>query len=310
MQLLKPSELAKDYTAWWDRFCSMYENQRLPHALLLIGHQSAHIVDFTYKMAAAILCTHEKKPCGECKSCRLLTLKEHPDFYYVQPEKTGGMIKIDQIRDLQTIAFTSPQLGRQRLIVIGPAEKMNPAAANALLKLLEEPPSTIMFVLIAEQISTILPTILSRCQQWRFSFAEILEADYLTIGESYTETSVRGEIFKQHPIIIQDLLDVMNGHTSVCALATKWTKHEFGDLIWLLYLLNSQMLYYQLVGFNSEKNGSSSLYDLSKYFKPPALFSQLDELNAIMRKLNQNISVNQTLILENFLFNFVLNLQV
>ncbi|KTC78218.1 DNA polymerase III subunit delta' C-terminal domain-containing protein [Legionella brunensis] len=306
MQSLKSFDESKSaHAVWWEQFRTISDKQRLPQALLLIGPEHADILDFTYEMAATLLCSHEIKPCGECKSCRLLNSKEHPDLYLLQPEKSGSTIKIDQIRELQTVAFTSPQLGDLRLIIIRPAEKMNVAAANALLKLLEEPPACINFILIAEQISTMLPTILSRCQQWRLANADIVNVDYLTIGEGYAAESERGKIFAQHNTILQELLDLRNQKISICELAAKWNTYELSNLIWLIYLINSQMLHYQLISCsNDKKNWTQQLHQLSQCFQPPQLFHQLDELNNIMRKLNQNSNVNSLLILENLLLGY------
>ncbi|ASQ45823.1 DNA polymerase III subunit delta' [Legionella clemsonensis] len=304
MQVFNSSEVDSPLAFWWEQFRTIYERQYLPHALLLIGPQHAGLIAFSYKMASVVLCSQDNKPCGKCKSCRLLQAKEHPDVTQLQPEKVGGVIKIDQIRDLQTVAFTSPQLGGKRIIIIHPAEKMNVAAANALLKLLEEPPSCLLFILIAEQVSTVLPTILSRCQQWRFSNNESTSIDDLTIGEHYHSESERGKIFSYLTTILQDLLDLKNRTTSVCKIATKWLTYEFNELIWLLYLLNSQLIQTRLAGSLPEKSWSSQVYQLSQCFHPVCLFHQLDELNHITKKLNQNISINQTLVLEHLLLGY------
>lgn len=304
MQTPKLLELLPEHASLWNHFQTINAKQRLPHAILLIGPQHADMTNFSSRMSAAILCSHEKKPCGECKSCRLVISKEHPDWYCLQPDSPSGIIKIDQIRDLQAIIFTSPQLNGMRVVTINPAEKMNVAAANALLKLLEEPPSCVIFILIAEQISTLPPTILSRCQQWRVAFTDILEADYLTIGEEYANQSERGKLFEQLMVILQDLSELISNKMSVCALAAKWSVFEFHHLLWIIYLVNAQMINYQLTGSHFEKKWTKQLYELSSHFQPTALFRQLDEINAIIRKLNQNINMNQTLVLENLLLGY------
>ncbi|WP_019216955.1 DNA polymerase III subunit [Legionella tunisiensis] len=242
--------------------------QCLPHALLLVAPQHGAVADFANKMAAAILCSQEKKPCGQCKSCHLVTLNEHPDLSCLQPDKIGGAIKIEQIRDMQALLYTSPQLGNNRVVLIHPAERVNVAAANALLKFLEEPPDGVVFILLAEQISTILPTILSRCQLWRFPATEILHSDYLSLGEGYTADSERGKLFSQLPVILQDLLALMSNKISVCNLATKWLSYEINDLLWLIYLINAQMINYRLGNYQYEKSWTQSLQQLANYFHP------------------------------------------
>lgn len=304
MQPSNLTEVQEVHALLWSRFQLINTKQRLPHALLLIGPQPLGIIDFSYKMSAAILCSQEQRPCGECKSCRLILSKEHPDICCLEPDKSGGIIKIDQIRDLHSLVFRSPQLGGKRIIIINPAEKMNVSAANALLKLLEEPPSCVIFLLIAEQISTLPATIVSRCQQWRFPSADILNADYLTMAEGYSSDSDKGIFFEKLSSVIQDLTELMNNKLSVCALAEKWSPYDLNHLIWLIYLINSQMIEYKINGRHYEKSWTEQLYLLSRHFQPIYLFSQLDKINDLSRKLQQNISVNQTLALESLLLGY------
>ena len=105
-------------------------------------------------------------PCGNCKSCRKIEAGSHPDIIRVTP--SGPFIKISQIRSLcQTLAM-KPYEARRRVVIITAAQGMNPAAGNAFLKMLEEPPLRTILILLATHTSDLLPTIVSRCQQIRF----------------------------------------------------------------------------------------------------------------------------------------------
>jgi DNA polymerase-3 subunit delta' len=105
-------------------------------------------------------------PCGACKPCRKIESDSHPDVIRIQP--AGPFIKIDQIRSLcQTLAMR-PYEAKVRVVIISNAQTMNPAAGNALLKMLEEPPAGTVLILVAPHTSDLLPTIVSRCQQIRF----------------------------------------------------------------------------------------------------------------------------------------------
>jgi DNA polymerase-3 subunit delta' len=303
MRSLKESESS---SLLWERFQSIRAKQRVPHALLLIGAQHKALNDFAYKVAATILCSGQQKPCGECKSCRLIHLQEHPDLNYLTVDKEGGVIKIDQIRELQQLVFTSAQLANGRIVIINPAEKMNNAAANALLKLLEEPPAFVHFLLIAQQISTLPATIISRCQQWRFSSAEQVGADYLTIGQTYSSDTDRAVLFGQLSVIIEDLIQFMTNKLSVCALADKWLAHDFAHLMWLIYLINAQLIDYKLNISQIEKSWTKTLMNLAKHFELVHLFKQLDQINEIIRKLQRNINMNHSLVLENLLLGYKL----
>ena len=105
--------------------------------------------------------------CGVCKSCRKIADGNHPDIIRIQP--TGPFIKIDQIRSLLRTLAMKPYEAITRVTIISEAQAMNAAASNALLKILEEPPSRSMLVLTATQKSDLLPTIVSRCQNVGFN---------------------------------------------------------------------------------------------------------------------------------------------
>lgn len=105
-------------------------------------------------------------PCGRCPSCQKILSNNHPDVITVAP--SGPFIKIAQIRSLCETLSLKPYEANFRVIIISGAQKMNPEASNALLKLLEEPPAQTIFILTATQASDLLPTILSRCQYIHF----------------------------------------------------------------------------------------------------------------------------------------------
>lgn len=107
-----------------------------------------------------------EQACGQCRSCQLLASGYHPDLLRIAPEEGKRQIRIDTIRDVNRFVSQTAQQGGYRVIVISPAEAMNVAASNALLKSLEEPGDKTLFVLLADVPSRVLPTIRSRCQQW------------------------------------------------------------------------------------------------------------------------------------------------
>ncbi len=101
-----------------------------------------------------------------CKSCRKILSGNHPDIHFIEP--SGAFIRIDQIRELCHTLSMKPYEAETRVVIISDAHLMNPEAANALLKVLEEPPERTVLILIAPQPSDLLPTVLSRCQHIRF----------------------------------------------------------------------------------------------------------------------------------------------
>jgi DNA polymerase-3 subunit delta' len=159
---------------------------RLPHALLLVGPAGVGKTAFSEEIAALLLCeslSRDLVACGQCHACRWLDAGNHPDFRRVAPdddseaepgagEKTiekskkrgSSTIRIDQIRELEGFVFVGSHRNGNRVVLVTEADAMNPAAANALLKILEEPPASVYFILVSTRSKSLLPTIRSRCR--------------------------------------------------------------------------------------------------------------------------------------------------
>lgn len=158
--------------------------KRPPHGLLFKGSKGIGKFDLAMNFAQSLLCQHPDEAgsaCGQCPSCHWFEQESHPDFRLLQPEvlsldgeetedfkpasgkKPSKLISVDQVRGLADFVGMSAHQGGRRVVVIHPAEAMNPNAANALLKNLEEPPPGLLFVLVSHKPQQLLPTILSRC---------------------------------------------------------------------------------------------------------------------------------------------------
>ena len=105
--------------------------------------------------------------CGKCNDCRMLFNGNHPDLHIIQA-KDSAAIKIDDMRLLKEQVHTKPFQAQVKIFVIENAERMSIAAANALLKTLEEPPAGVIIILMTTSISRLLPTVVSRCKRIRF----------------------------------------------------------------------------------------------------------------------------------------------
>jgi len=155
----------------WQRIVNMQSEARLPHALLLRGPQGVGKLHFAEHLVAALLCEHgnfEKRPCDGCRGCRLVSAATHPDMHLLTPLEGKQQIGIDQVRELiHRIGLTSQYRG-PKAVVVAPAERMTRAAANTLLKTLEEPPGDSVFVLVADRAGALPATIRSRCQNLDF----------------------------------------------------------------------------------------------------------------------------------------------
>jgi len=163
-----------------------------------------------------------------CKSCRKILSGNHPDIHFIEP--TGAFIRIDQIRELCHTLSMKPYEAETRVVIISDAHLMNPEAANALLKVLEEPPERTVLILIAPQPSDLLPTVLSRCQHIRFFSPFLSDEGRKKLENLLIET--RG--IKPHEAI--NIAMMANGSLSkaVAMSQKKWINRRY----WLISELN------------------------------------------------------------------------
>jgi DNA polymerase-3 subunit delta' len=157
----------------------------VPHALLFTGRQGIGKTTTARYFAAALNCANtagkssSPDACGRCRSCSQILGNQHPDVILVEPR--GAYLRIDQIRNLRHQVAMKAHSARYRAVIIADGHCMNPEAANALLKLLEEPPQGTILIITARQRSELLPTIVSRCQHIRFNPISISDISTLLV---------------------------------------------------------------------------------------------------------------------------------
>lgn len=143
--------------------------RRLAHAYLFVGPEGVGKRLTALTLIKAMNCQSPPATgdsCERCPTCLKVNTSNHADVILLEPE--GEMIKIDQIRDMQKRLRFRPMEGGRRACIIDCADRLNEAAANALLKTLEEPPQETHFFVITARPHRLLPTILSRCQWIKF----------------------------------------------------------------------------------------------------------------------------------------------
>jgi DNA polymerase-3 subunit delta' len=165
-------DIAPVYPWLQTHYQSLQRQQRadqLAHALLLTGQAGLGKTQLALRFADWLLCVNHAtcdQPCGQCQVCRLILADTYPDRLLIEPEAAGKAIKVDQIRQLlQRLTLSHHVPDGYRVIIIRQADSMNHAAANALLKALEEPQANTVFILVADQLWRLPATILSRCQR-------------------------------------------------------------------------------------------------------------------------------------------------
>lgn len=155
---------------------------RLPHALLFTGPAGIGKLKTAQAVSAGALCVGDNiKPCGVCASCRQLAYGSHPDFLLVQPD--GASLKIEQIRSIQHEMALAPYLSLRRVCIINDADAMTEQAANSLLKVLEEPPLGVVFILVTAAPQLLPVTILSRCRQISFQPLTYQQIEQLLVSQ-------------------------------------------------------------------------------------------------------------------------------
>lgn len=157
----------------WRQLAEHWE--RRPNAWLFIGKKGTGKTAFARFVAQKLLCENSVPgggPCGVCASCHLFEQGGHPDFYEITPlsdEPENGrkllQIKIDAIRKIIDNVYLTSVRGGLRVVLIHPTESMNVQAANSLLKVLEEPPPQVVFLLVSHAADKVLPTVKSRCRK-------------------------------------------------------------------------------------------------------------------------------------------------
>jgi DNA polymerase-3 subunit delta' len=146
------------------------KNNRLSHAYIFCGPEGSGKFLAALNFAKAIMCQNALscEPCDNCPSCKKIDAKSHPDLFVLRPEKEGGSVKIDDIRQLIKDIYLKPFEAKKKVYIIDEAQSMKHEAANALLKTLEEPPTDSMLILITDNLKSLFHTIVSRSQVVRF----------------------------------------------------------------------------------------------------------------------------------------------
>lgn len=163
----------------WQVLKEQVDAGRLAHGLLFTGPQGVGKLEMARRFAQSLLCSHpdaEGAPCGQCHGCHMVRAGSHPDLTELTIPEGKTRILVDQIRDLAGFMGLSRSHGRHRLAIIHPADAMNDASANSLLKTLEEPPGEGVLILVTAHPARLPATIRSRCQQIRLPMPDAARA--------------------------------------------------------------------------------------------------------------------------------------
>jgi DNA polymerase III subunit delta' len=237
----------------WQQLRAAHAQGRLSHALLLTGPEGIGLEQFSYSLAARLLCKDiqsNQTACGLCKPCILFQAGNHPDIIDIQPEEKGKQIKVDEIRQLVDFIHMKSHFSEYKLVIINPAEAMNRSAANSLLKTLEEPPPDSLLILLSSQPALLPVTIRSRCQRVNFSTigtGEALQWLQSRLGEQQALAAelllmAKGAPLKalslletdgieQQQLILEDMESLRLRQSDPVKIAAKWLSQDATEVI-------------------------------------------------------------------------------
>ncbi|MCL1634017.1 DNA polymerase III subunit delta' [Luteimonas sp. SX5] len=241
----------------YDQACEAIDAGRLAHGMLFCGPANLGKRAVAERLAQRLLCVSpggDGEPCGHCRGCQLLAAGTHPDFNVIsfvfnrEGTRLRTEIVIEQIRDLSEKLTLTPQYGGAQVAIIDPADAINHAACNALLKTLEEPVPGRYLWLVSAHPARLPATIRSRCQKLEFRLPPQAEAVAWLSGRGHAEAAaaealeaarghpgladawLRDGVFKLRREVAADLARLRRGETAALETAQRWTADEHAGL--------------------------------------------------------------------------------
>ena len=188
----------------WRLVLEGLRSKAAPHAWCIVHPPGVIASELTDQLVRLLLCQNptNHQPCGQCVSCRIQ--ETHPDLVLLVPEGVAGMIRVDSVRDSIDTAYTTASMGGRRVVLVRPADCLNQASSNALLKVVEEPPPGTVFVFQTALPGKLLPTLVSRLHMVKVPTPtrEILEQTAQSFGVSHADMLV-AETLLAEPMAVQ-----------------------------------------------------------------------------------------------------------
>ena len=241
----------------WRRLAAQQAQDRLPHALMISGLPGMGKSVLAAALARLLLCQTPVSrdgvpaPCGQCEGCSLMAAGTHPDFRRLTVPEGKQQIPVDAVRGLIEFVGLSSQYRGARVALVEPADALNAASANALLKTLEEPPPDAVLILVSSRPSRLPVTIRSRCQRVHLSPPPADQVrDWLQASHPGLEAERIGELLAMahgaplaaaalleegvldlRQALFDDLFGVLRGHLAVSVFSSRYEKHYDARLL-------------------------------------------------------------------------------
>ncbi len=302
----------------WETLLRAERDGRLPHALLLRGPAGLGKRPFARRLVAALLCTargESQAPCGGCQGCRLLAAGNHPALSLIAPESEGRAIRIDAIREYTAGAALTAQGGGYKIAVIDPADAMNRAAANSLLKTLEEPVPGTLILLITSHSHRLPATIKSRCQSLDFRRPDRGPAlEWLAPRVGGLDPALLLDLAGGAPLRavelaapgtlderlkrLSELEGLAAGRQDPVALAAAWSQGELPRLLEWLWGWAADMIRLRSgagAGALTNPDQAERLQKLANNIESKELYRILDKINETIRGLGTQLNLQMAL---------------
>jgi DNA polymerase-3 subunit delta' len=285
---------------------------RLAHALMFVGPAGIGKHQLAERFAQSLLCAQphaDGQPCGHCHACSLYAAGTHPDLFRLSPEEDSKNIRIDQIRALIEGMSLSSHYGRHKVVILNPADAMNIAAANALLKTLEEPPADTILLLVTDRPSFLPATIRSRCQTLRLALPARDEAQAWLATQlgNPEEAAVLLALAGGAPLAALDLADeqlarrqeMLNGWQQLASgkadpvkLAADWVKPGLRLPITWIYGWVADMIRLRNGGENqlTNQDAKAALQNLAEELDLTLLYGLLDRVTETIKLANSQVN--------------------
>ncbi|MCH7340437.1 DNA polymerase III subunit delta' [Acinetobacter higginsii] len=290
----------------------------LGHGLLFYGKKGCAKKEFAERFVAWVLCLNKQaqRACGECTSCQWLKSDTHPNYVHITTDednkKQNAKIKIEKIRDL--LPFVQQTGEGWRVVVIEPAEALNTASANALLKTLEEPGEKVVLILLADHYLKLPATIRSRLQHFALDRLTIQDAQtfvqqqipeisneqislLLSLANDMPLTAIeieKSEWLQKRALFLSDWFKLVAEKNMPLNYSNKWSKElNFSELFTMFEYLLGDLISLKLN--QSLKNNDLDFKSLAEFYSLEALFTIYSDLQQKKLMIEQNVQTQLVL---------------
>lgn len=263
-------------------------NNKLVQAYLFVSNDKNFLMQFSLDFTKELVCDEVNE-----KIYNMIDNKTYPEFIIIEP--INNNIKKDQIIELQKLFSVKPTLGKSLVYIIKEADKLHPAAANTLLKFLEEPSENIFAILLTDNVQKVMPTIKSRCQILNFTSNYKSEVDI--IFKKYKEYYVEEEYTKEtFDYLVTGILELIKKIDSIKLKMFIYHKQDITDIYPnkndLMFLFDFMLyFYYDMLNFKLNRN----LYFMDKYKDYLEEVSKDNDLNRIRNKIEVILNTKEKL---------------